>query len=82
MTIYQTQPILLICIIIHDLLTTGTFTLKSGLAQMTKGGLVMDVVNAEQARLAEEAGVCIFAMLHSDYSMSFTRHGWIYFLCL
>jgi pyridoxal 5'-phosphate synthase pdxS subunit len=37
---------------------TGTFTLKSGLAQMTKGGLVMDVVNVEQARIAEEAGAC------------------------
>lgn len=37
---------------------TGTFTVKSGLAQMTKGGLVMDVVNAEQARIAEEAGAC------------------------
>jgi len=40
----------------------GTFTLKSGLAQMTKGGLVMDVVNAAQAKIAEEAGVCINIM--------------------
>ena len=31
--------------------------MKSGLAQMAKGGVVMDVVNAEQARIAEEAGV-------------------------
>ncbi|KAI9807311.1 MAG: Pyridoxal 5'-phosphate synthase subunit snz1 [Piccolia ochrophora] len=31
-------------------------TVKSGLAQMLKGGVIMDVVNAEQARLAEEAG--------------------------
>ena len=30
---------------------------KSGLAQMSKGGLIMDVVNAEQAKIAEEAGV-------------------------
>ena len=30
---------------------------KSGLAQMCKGGLIMDVVNAEQAKIAEEAGV-------------------------
>ena len=30
---------------------------KSGLAQMSKGGLIMDVVNADQARIAEEAGV-------------------------
>ncbi|KAF8503779.1 vitamin B6 biosynthesis protein [Russula emetica] len=36
----------------------GTFGVKSGLAQMLKGGVIMDVVNAEQARLAEEAGAC------------------------
>ena len=38
--------------------STGTFKVKSGLAQMSKGGLIMDVVNAEQARIAEEAGAC------------------------
>lgn len=37
---------------------TGTFGVKTGLAQMLKGGVIMDVVNAEQARLAEEAGAC------------------------
>lgn len=31
---------------------------KAGLAQMLKGGVIMDVVNAEQARIAEEAGAC------------------------
>ncbi|KAJ5833509.1 hypothetical protein N7474_001820 [Penicillium riverlandense] len=40
--------------------TNGTpandFTVKAGLAQMLKGGVIMDVVNAEQARIAEEAG--------------------------
>jgi pyridoxal 5'-phosphate synthase pdxS subunit len=36
----------------------GTFTVKTGLAKMLKGGLIMDVVNAEQARIAEEAGAC------------------------
>ncbi|KAI1611976.1 pyridoxine biosynthesis protein [Exophiala viscosa] len=35
-----------------------TFTVKAGLAQMLKGGVIMDVVNAEQARIAEEAGAC------------------------
>ncbi len=35
----------------------GTFKVKAGMAQMAKGGIVMDVVNAEQARIAEEAGV-------------------------
>ena len=37
---------------------TGTFVVKAGLAQMLKGGIIMDVVNAEQARIAEEAGAC------------------------
>ena len=37
--------------------TTGGFTVKTGLAKMTKGGLIMDVVNAEQAKIAENAGV-------------------------
>lgn len=35
-----------------------TFAIKAGLAQMLKGGVIMDVVNAEQARIAEEAGAC------------------------
>jgi pyridoxal 5'-phosphate synthase pdxS subunit len=37
---------------------TGTFSVKSGLAQMLKGGVIMDVTTAEQARVAEEAGAC------------------------
>ncbi len=36
----------------------GTWMLKTGLAQMLKGGVIMDVVNAEQAKIAEEAGAC------------------------
>ena len=36
----------------------GTVALKRGLAQMLKGGVIMDVVNAEQARIAEDAGAC------------------------
>jgi len=35
---------------------TATPLLKKGLAQMLKGGVIMDVVNAEQARIAEKAG--------------------------
>ncbi|BCS29849.1 pyridoxal 5'-phosphate synthase subunit PdxS [Aspergillus puulaauensis] len=35
---------------------SNDFTVKAGLAQMLKGGVIMDVVNAEQARIAEEAG--------------------------
>jgi pyridoxal 5'-phosphate synthase pdxS subunit len=34
----------------------GTETVKRGLAQMLKGGVIMDVVNAEQAKIAEDAG--------------------------
>jgi pyridoxal 5'-phosphate synthase pdxS subunit len=42
---------------------TGTATLKRGLAQMLKGGVIMDVVTAEQARIAEEAGaVAVMAL--------------------
>ena len=37
---------------------TGTFAVKAGLAQMLKGGVIMDVVTAEHARIAEEAGAC------------------------
>ena len=33
--------------------------MKAGLAQMAKGGIIMDVTTAEQARVAEKAGVCI-----------------------
>jgi len=36
--------------------STATFTVKRGLADMLRGGVIMDVVNAEQARIAEDAG--------------------------
>ncbi len=36
----------------------GTMRVKSGLAEMLKGGVIMDVTNAEQARIAEDAGAC------------------------
>jgi len=36
----------------------GTDKVKRGLAQMLKGGVIMDVVSAEHARIAEEAGAC------------------------
>jgi pyridoxal 5'-phosphate synthase pdxS subunit len=38
--------------------TTGTDRVKRGLAEMLKGGVIMDVVTAEQARVAEDAGAC------------------------
>ncbi len=37
---------------------TGTFRVKSGLAQMLKGGVIMDVVTSEHAKIAEDAGAC------------------------
>src|SRR5262245_20942017 len=36
----------------------STFDLKLGLAQMLKGGVIMDVVNVEHAKIAEAAGAC------------------------
>jgi pyridoxal 5'-phosphate synthase pdxS subunit len=36
----------------------ATFAVKAGLAEMLKGGVIMDVVNAEQAKIAEDAGAC------------------------
>jgi pyridoxal 5'-phosphate synthase pdxS subunit len=43
--------------------STGTWTVKAGLAQMLKGGVIMDVVTPEQARIAEEAGaVAVMAL--------------------
>ena len=36
----------------------ATFRVKAGLAEMLKGGVIMDVVDAEQAKIAEEAGAC------------------------
>ncbi len=38
--------------------STGTFAVKRGLAEMLKGGVIMDVVDAEQAKIAEDAGAC------------------------
>jgi pyridoxal 5'-phosphate synthase pdxS subunit len=37
---------------------TGTARVKRGMAEMLKGGVIMDVVNVEQAKIAEDAGAC------------------------
>jgi len=37
---------------------SSTWKVKKGLAQMLKGGVIMDVINAEQAKIAQEAGAC------------------------
>src|SRR5436190_22744532 len=36
----------------------ATFRVKAGLAEMLKGGVIMDVTDAAQAKIAEEAGAC------------------------
>jgi len=41
----------------------GTFAVKAGMAQMLKGGVIMDVIDVEQARIAEEAGACAIMAL-------------------
>ncbi len=43
---------------IDTLTETGTWVTKTGLAQMLKGGVIMDVVTAEEARIAEDSGAC------------------------
>jgi pyridoxal 5'-phosphate synthase pdxS subunit len=42
----------------HSVAQTGTWAVKVGLAQMLKGGVIMDVVTPEHAKIAEEAGAC------------------------
>jgi pyridoxal 5'-phosphate synthase pdxS subunit len=41
-----------------DLMNGNLWRVKVGLAEMLKGGVIMDVTNAEQAKIAEEAGAC------------------------
>ena len=41
-------------VILQSLMETGTFRVKAGLAEMLKGGVIMDVVTAEHARIAED----------------------------
>lgn len=40
------------------MIETGSWTVKKGLAEMLKGGVIMDVTTPEQAKIAEEAGAC------------------------
>ena len=39
-------------------MSKGSFEIKVGLAEMLKGGVIMDVTNSEQAKIAEDAGAC------------------------
>ena len=55
---------------------TGTFTVKSGLAEMLKGGVIMDVTDDAQARIAEEAGaVAVMALerVPADHAVAIYR---------
>jgi len=54
----------------------GTMRVKSGLAEMLKGGVIMDVTTADQARIAEEAGaVAVMALERVP-----AEHGFLYLL--
>eukprot|EP00467_Chlorarachnion_reptans_P002688 CAMPEP_0114505074 /NCGR_PEP_ID=MMETSP0109-20121206/10648_1 /TAXON_ID=29199 /ORGANISM="Chlorarachnion reptans, Strain CCCM449" /LENGTH=311 /DNA_ID=CAMNT_0001683467 /DNA_START=42 /DNA_END=977 /DNA_ORIENTATION=+ len=53
---------------------TGTWLVKDGFAKMFKGGVIMDVMNAEQARIAEEAGACAVMALERIPS-EIRKHG-------
>jgi pyridoxal 5'-phosphate synthase pdxS subunit len=44
--------------ILGDVTERATFRVKTGLAEMLKGGVIMDVTDAEQAKIAEDAGAC------------------------
>jgi len=52
----------------------ATFTVKKGLAQMLKGGVIMDVVTPEQAKIAEDAGACAVMALERIPS-EIRKHG-------
>ena len=51
----------------EDIKTTGTVKVKRGLAEMLKGGVIMDVVTPDQAKIAEDAGaVAVMALVPAD----------------
>jgi len=52
----------------------GSWAVKDGLAKMFKGGVIMDVMNAKQARIAEEAGACAVMALERIPS-EIRKHG-------
>ena len=49
-------------------MTSEAFRLKVGLAEMLKGGVIMDVVNADQAKIAEDAGATAVGVASGHYS--------------
>ena len=56
---------------------TGTTRVKRGMAEMLKGGVIMDVVTPEQAKIAEDAGaVAVMALnhaLHGEFELALCR---------
>ena len=52
----------------------GTLRLKTGLAEMLKGGVIMDVVDDAQAKIAEDAGACAVMALERVPS-DIRKHG-------
>ena len=55
----------------------GSDVVKRGMAQMQKGGVIMDVVNAEQARIAEAAGAVAVMALERVPSDIRAAGGWL-----
>ena len=53
---------------------TGTLRLKIGLAEMLKGGVIMDVVTADQAKIAEDAGA-VAVMALERVPADIRKHG-------
>ena len=49
--------------------TEDNTVLKRGLAQMLKGGVIMDVINPEQARIAEKAGAVAVMALENEFRL-------------
>lgn len=56
--------------------STGTTRVKRGLADMLKGGVIMDVVTPEQAKIAEDAGACAVMALEESLPISEFRVAW------
>ena len=55
---------------------TGTDGVKRGMAEMLKGGVIMDVVTPEQAKIAEDAGAVAVMALSSCPPISARRAAW------
>jgi pyridoxal biosynthesis lyase PdxS len=54
----------------------ATFTVKAGLAEMLKGGVIMDVVTPEQAKVAEDAGAAAVMALERVPPTSGATAAW------